>query len=421
MKVLWVVNTIFPDLAVEIGLDKPVVGGWMYGLSKALAQKNVTLTIATAKTNVSGYYGKVGSITYYLINGKKPITEYDPTLEVQWRRIVDREKPDLIHIHGTEYAPGLVLIKNHPSIPCVISIQGLTHIIARYYAAGISKWEIFKNITFKDIIKRNSISKAQKHYQVRGKEIEHRYLSLTKNVIGRTQWDHDHVKTINPKLKYHFCNESLRDAFYSSGKWNIKTKVDFSIFLSQAGYPLKGFHKVVEACFLIKNDFPELKIRIAGNDILKNSGGLKEKLRRDGYGKYVQNLVRKFRIQDNIEFLGYLDEKQMIKEYLDCNVFICPSSIENSPNSLGEAQILGVPCIASYVGGIPSMIENGETGLLYRFSEIEQLAKHISRIFIDEKLALKLSKGGINEAEKRHNRAANLEQLQSIYTAILEQ
>ena len=54
-----------------------------------------------------------------------------------------------------------------------------------------------------------------------------------------------------------------------------------------------------------------------------------------------------------------------------------PSSIENSPNSLGEAQLLGVPCIASDVGGVTDMIPNKECGIIYRFEEVELLAKHI--------------------------------------------
>lgn len=46
----------------------------------------------------------------------------------------------------------------------------------------------------------------------------------------------------------------------------------------------------------------------------------------------------------------------MIEQYLKAHIFVCPSSVENSPNSLGEAQLLGVPCIGSIAGGIPSML-----------------------------------------------------------------
>src|SRR5690606_18797557 len=110
--------------------------------------------------------------------------------------------------------------------------------------------------------------------------------------------------------------------------------------------------------------------------------------------------------------------EEMVKEYLNCHVFICPSSIENSPNSLGEAQLLGVPCIASYVGGVPDMVEQEKTGLLYRFEEVEMLAQSIKRIFTDDSLAQKLSENGMVAASKRHDRHANMNQLLKIYRGI---
>lgn len=77
--------------------------------------------------------------------------------------------------------------------------------------------------------------------------------------------------------------------------------------------------------------------------------------------------------------------------------------------------MLGVPVIASYVGGVSDMVEHGETGLLYRFEEVEMLAMAIDSILSDPALALKLSKQGQESASKRHDRKTNLTQLLSIY------
>src|SRR5690606_3430119 len=114
-------------------------------------------------------------------------------------------------------------------------------------------------------------------------------------------------------------------------------------------------------------------------------------------------LSKKEKVFNQIQFLGMLSEEQMIVEYQKAHVFICPSSIENSPNSIGEAQIIGTPVISSYVGGVPDMVEHGLTGLLYRFEEVEMLAMHIKSIFENDEKALQLSKYGIAAAEKRHN------------------
>lgn len=420
MKVLWVTNTIFPQLSQALGKDAPVVGGWMYGLAKDLVEEGLVLSVVTVRPNIQFAQHSIDGTEYLLLKGAKPITEYDETLEIQWKKIIEDISPDIVHIHGTEYAHGLSLMRACPNLKYVISIQGMTSIISRYYYAGISLTEIIKSTTIRDILKGDGIIGNKVKFKKRGHKIEQNYLKSAKHLIGRTQWDHDHVKTINSSVNYHFCNESLRNSFYSSKKWTSDSKKDHTIFLSQASYPIKGVHKVLEAVHLIKSFFPNIKIRIAGTNILSNSNGLKGKLTRKGYHRYIGKLVEKLDLRQHIEFLGFLDEEQMINEYLNCHVFICPSSVENSPNSLGEAQILGVPCIASYVGGVPDSVIHAETGLLYRFEEVEMLAQSIKSIFDDENLAKKLSKNGILAASERHNRKNNVNTMISIYNCIVK-
>ena len=107
----------------------------------------------------------------------------------------------------------------------------------------------------------------------------------------------------------------------------------------------------------------------------------------------------------------------MVAELKRCNVFICPSSIENSPNSLGEAQLTGVPCIASYAGGIPDFAAGG-AALLYRFEETEMLAAHVCSVFRDPELAEKLSAAAAKAAAERHNRDTICEEMMRIYREI---
>lgn len=418
MKVLWVTNTIFPDLAKSLGNNAPVIGGWMYGLANDLKKNGTNLFVATASQNLDSSDITINEISYYLLKGEKPLSKYDTSLENQWKKIIDTIKPDVIHIHGTEYAHGLSLMKSCPNENYVISIQGLVSVIARYYTGKITNKQIRKNKTFRDFVRKDSIINAQKKLVNRGESVEKKYFKLCKHFIGRTQWDYDHSVTLNKNISYHFCNESLRDTFYTSEKWNVKTKKNHTIFLSQASYPIKGFHQVIKAIAFLKDEFPNIKIRIAGDNILKHDT-LKDKIRLSGYGKYLINLLKDLNLQDNIQFMGFLDEKKMIQEYLNCNVFICPSSIENSPNSIGEAQLLGVPCIASYVGGVPDMVEHGKTGLLYRFEEVEMLAQLIKTIFTNSELAQKIAQAGMAVATQRHNRETNLNSMLSIYSEMM--
>ena len=140
-----------------------------------------------------------------------------------------------------------------------------------------------------------------------------------------------------------------------------------------------------------------------------------DKIRLSGYGLYIRRLIKKYKLEGKILFTGNLNGEEMKQEYLNSNVFVCPSSIENSPNSLGEAQILGVPCVASYVGGIADMMKGNEDNL-YRFEEIEMLAEKICTVFSNKGSQIDMK----HVASKRHDGMQNCDRLYTIYENILE-
>lgn len=172
-------------------------------------------------------------------------------------------------------------------------------------------------------------------------------------------------------------------------------------------------HQVLKAMPFILRHYPDTSIRIAGADITKSST-LSEKLRLSGYGRYIKRLINKNALEDKVTFTGSLNGEQMKQEYLRTNVFVCPSTIENSPNSLGEAQILGTPCIASYVGGIPDMMKGNEENL-YRFEEVEMLAEKVCRVFANAEKQVDMHV----IAAERHSSKLNCGILLSIYKNII--
>ena len=128
-------------------------------------------------------------------------------------------------------------------------------------------------------------------------------------------------------------------------------------------------------------------------------------------------MIKKFNLKDCVTFTGNLNAEEMKREYLRSNVFVCPSSIENSPNSLAEAQILGVPVLASQVGGIPDMMQ-GDEEHLYRFEEIEMLAQKITELFkrkdeIDTEPMRQV-------ALQRHDPERIIEELIDTYKAVMD-
>lgn len=417
MKVLWVSLVEFPPLSEKMGKNSPTHCGWMYSSAKALLKNMPSLKLGVIVYS----YGKqfeeyeIDGITYYMVPTKN-ISKTD-TLQLECcRTAINSFSPDLIHIHGTEHSLAkAVCMANEGKIKIVANIQGLAGPYTRYADGGLSLWDKLTNITPLDFYRGTFLLNAKRNFQHRA-NCESYVITHITDIIGRTQWDHDHVLTINPHIQYHFMNETLRDSFYDEPVWDYDKCKKHSIFVSNSGSPLKGAHQVLKALSIVLREFPDTIVNFCGSSVMNSD--LKTMLRFQGYHLYLRRLVLKLKLEKHVKFLGHLTETQMKQEFLNANVYVMPSAIENSPNSLCEAQILGVPVVASYCGGVPTLVEDGKTGFLYRYEEVEMLAQRIinlfkrqdfCKIFADERMV----------ALERHNRLENANKLIKIYTDIL--
>lgn len=414
MKVLWITNMLFPPLCEKLGIKPPVVGGWMLALAQNIIKQIPEIEIAVASVSNCRQIQKysIDNITYYIVPSCGSVTKYHSNLEKHWAKIQNEFCPQVVHIHGTEQAHGLAYINANGNNNVVSSIQGLVHVISRYYNNELSTIQIIKNLTFRDIITQHNLFQRKKIFIERG-EIEKQHIKELNYIIGRTTWDKAHAIAINPSICYYQCNETLRPSFYKND-WSYNKCEKYSIFLSQATYPVKGLHVFIKAISLLIKSYPTLKVYIAGNNIIDCNW-----IYLSGYGKICRELIEKYNLKENFIFLGELTEEKMCHYYLKANVFVCPSSIENSPNSLCEAQILGLPSIASYVGGIPDFIENGKTGFLYRFEEYEMLAFYLDKVFKYDPSINTMASEAKHIAKKRHDPSINTENTIKIYKEII--
>ena len=417
MRILWIVNTIFPYPAKQLGINKCVFGGWLNGLFNALnKERNVNIAIATV------YEGKdfkkfVDKNVYYYLIPYKNKGKYISSSKKYWEIINKDFNPDLVHLHGSEYPFGLVYVNNF-DVPTLLSIQGLVSVYSDYYNAGIRTNDILKNITIRDLLRMDTIFHGKQKFKKNGL-FEKKLINKVNYITGRTTWDYANTYSVVLKDKYFKCNESLRDAFYNNN-WSINNVKRHTIFISQASYPIKGFHVLIKALALLKNKYPDVMVYVAGQNILKNVT-LKDKFKLTGYAKYLTKLIKKNKLEDNIMFTGLLDEDQMCKKMLESHVYVQASAIENSSNSLGEAMIIGMPSVASCVGGTSDMMYDKEEGFLYPFGDYAVLAQYITNIFEDDKLAADLGIKARKHAMLTHDRKENASQMLKIYKEIINE
>ncbi len=414
MNILWTVNILFPEaksLLEHSNTPFASSGGWLIGAAQALAAtEGIQLHIA-CPAKVSSLQVLQGErIRYYLFpvieRTGEPIYEDYPPLDTVFREIIRLARPDLVDIHGTEYAHALSCFRASVGIPQVVTIQGFIDSVARHYRDGLDLATILLN-------KRpfhHGILREQRHYARRGR-IENQWLSQVDCFIGRTDWDREHVLSLNPRARYFTCQETLRDAFYE-GKWTWEGCEKHSIFLSQGSYPLKGLHQVLRALPAVLEKYPDARLYIGGGNILAER-------HRGNYGRIIAAMRRKHHMKDKVIFVGNLDAEAMKERFLKSHVFLCPSTVENSSNSLGEAQCLGVPCIAAATGGTPSMIPDERCGYLYPFADTQKLARLICDVFAQEEA---FDNSAMREmAHRRHDPARNAENLLGIYQTIMHQ
>lgn len=416
MKILWVSLVKFPPLCDFLHENIPVNCGWIYSSAEALLNtaEDIHLGVVIGTNSRKLSHHKVKNIDYYLVP-MRSIGSCSNHMIRDCRTVITKFEPDLIHIYGTEHSLALAMtLANMKEKPIVANIQGLASGIERYADGFIPFFSKVCNITMNDF-HRNSFLLGYKSRFRKRANCEYKVIQHLTHVIGRTAWDRDHCFAINPSLCYYNVEETLRDVFYTERKWQYDTCNLHTIFVSNSIEPIKGAHIVIKALPIILRHFPDTKVFFAGKDIL--SKDIKIKMSLTGYNLYLKRLIKKLHLQDHVQFVGVLSAEEMKSAYLAAHVYVLPSAIENSPNSLGEAQLLGVPSIATYCGGIPDMIQESQTGYMYRYSEYEMLASLILQVFNNTNLNA-LSNAEIYAAENRHDRIKNVTRLINVYEAI---
>ncbi|RCK76497.1 MAG: Glycosyl transferase, group 1 [Ignavibacteriae bacterium] len=418
MKVLWFINVPTNEAAEYLGYQGLNIGGWFEALKEELRKINdISLAIAFSNYDSREESFVINNIKYYKIpyllptKGIKSIivrlTHRLEPLECvnYYLKVVEDFKPDVIQIFGTERNYGLII--NKVNVPCIIHIQGVLNEIIKKYFSGISKLDIIFKGDFRRLLYGNSVL----HYYYYLKKQSKRELEIFKTCkyfIGRTNWDENIVKQLSPNSLYYHCDEIMREEFYTVS-WKANKNNFKRIFSTFGAQNYKGL-EILSQVSLILNKIKKINVTF-------RIGGLSE---RDEVFKIVVNKYGK-EVKNYIKPLGRLKPNEIISEMLKSDLFLHASHIDNSPNSVCEAMLIGVPVVSTDVGGISSLIENNVDGLLVPIGNIEMLTESILKILNNKELAIKLSNNAKNRARARHDKSSIVKNLISIYRKLLDQ
>lgn len=412
MRILWYTNT--PCLYKQNNAYNG--GGWLSSLQSLLMlRSDIELGIAFELQEENKKVIQDG-VTYYPIRfpvkslidrakglfcSQEAYVEMErqnyPSYEQSLRYPLEDFKPDVIMVFGSEMPFGLVA--SLTDIPVVLHIQG---VLNPYLNAFLPPYVSWTDYTSHASSIKEWLCKKMTHKQwMASCEREKEICSRVKNYFGRTDWDYRVCQIMHPYANYFYSSEVLRPVFYQSKERKLPSKLSIVTTISSPLY--KGYDLILKTAKMLKDK--EV-------DFVWNC-----------YGNINPSVVEKqLRIKHDdvhVKLCGVASAEELRDALCCATAYVHTSYIDNSPNSLCEAQILGCTPISTNVGGIPSLIDNGETGYLIPANDPYQLAFLLEDLFLHPNRNLAMGEAARKTAKERHDRNKIVDKLTSDLNALI--
>lgn len=370
-------------------------GGWIASLERIVQEiPEIELGVAFKFPNSTFRYEKGNTIYYPIEKGG-----FDA-----YKRIIDDFKPDIIQIFGSENEFGIIC--GNTDIPVVIHIQGC---LPPYHNALLPV-----GMSPMDFITKKGLNWHYRFIGLRSesafkRNAEREILTIQhcKYFMGRTEWDKGLIDLFHPGATYFHCEEALRDSFLQGKErwsWQTGQKKIFVSVISRPWY--KGCDLILKTA--------QLLCRFTDLDFEWQVYGIPEmRFYEHKYGIKAE--------QVHVKIMGTASSEDLVKAICKASCYVHTSYIDNSPNSLCEAQILGSPVLATHVGGISSLIKDGVSGILFPANAPYTLASLLKRIVQEKGLAETLGNEARKQALQRHNPEHIKQTLVQIYRWIINE
>lgn len=209
-----------------------------------------------------------------------------------------------------------------------------------------------------------------------------------------------HVRTSDVR----YIDNPLNDRWFGIDDRAEPGRILFGGFITD----LKNLLYLLEAVTRLTDKHPHLRLRVAGG------------VRDQGYYERCLAFVSEHGIEKNVEFLGPLSVDGMLEEHSKASMLVLASKQENAPMIISEAMAAGRPVVATNVGGVAEMVENGVSGFVVPLDDPGELAARIDCILADEQLGKQMGEAGKAIAQRRFRRSVVVEKTIEFYKDVIE-
>ena len=266
------------------------------------------------------------------------------------RRALREIQPDVVHAQDAiEY--GYISLK--AGYPLVISVHGIVREERKYSSTVVSRLRA----TARSLL-------VERHCVKNARHIIHQ--------AGYAERYFGHLLT----GKTHDIANPIADKFFDLNSIEEEGRLLYVGSLIQRKRPLD----LVQALAYVRDRFPNVSLRIAGRTPDAE------------YLRSIREWIRGHDLERNVQILGSVTEDQLLEEYRRCALLVLPSVEETSPMAIGEAMAAGKPVVATRVGAVPYLVDDGETGFLVDVGGVGTLANRILTILYDRGLRSRMGR-----------------------------
>lgn len=305
---------------------------------------------------------KIGNLNIHMIKKSLPYPFSIPSLVWFLKHKIIELNPDIVHAQGSfaPYSTAAALVRN--KYPTILTMHG---ILAK-------ELKFHKGINFIFIL---FIHKPNEKFAV----------AKIPNIVVVTPYVKDlFCRHCDTESNIYVTSNGVDNEYFEIGVAENPNTLLFVGLIS----PRKGLLDLVKAMKIIIERIQDVKLNIVGSIESKK------------YFDILNEYVKTNKLKGNVNFTGYLSEAELKQKYREATLFVLPSYEESQGIVLLEAMACGKPVVASNVGGIPFVVEEGKTGLLFESGNIEDLADKIMTILENEKLREKMSEAGRERAKE---------------------
>lgn len=164
--------------------------------------------------------------------------------------------------------------------------------------------------------------------------------------------------------------------------------------------PVKGQLILLAACARLSQTGREIRVCLVGAG--PDRGALEAEAAAQG-------------IRDHVRFAGAVNQDAIRALYAEADVFVSPSFAEGIPVVLMEAMAMEIPCVATWITGVPELIRHQRDGVLVPPGDVEALAEALAQLMDDAALRHGLGRAGRRRVEEKYNLQRNTARLAEIF------